>query len=162
MRMTVRAGALVLGSMAVAFAACDRRVSAPKGPEAVYFDFARALRTHEPKAAYGLLSKTSRDAIEARAKLIAAAAPGMVHEDPMVMVLQSGVLPKDIGEIKVLSQNEHSAIVEVGAPDARSQVKLVRESSASVATPEQQGQQGQQGQEGARWAVDVSEAFANK
>ena len=82
---------------------------------------------------------------EVRSKAVAAASQGLVRDDPMIMVLQSGVLPEaNIGDITVVSKTEQTALLEVGAPTHRQQVTMVREQPTGP------------------WLVDLSPAFAGE
>ena len=88
----------------VMLAACEHSAAKPSAssPEASYRQFAEALRGHDPKVAWELLSAPTKSAAEVRSKAVAAASQGLVRDDPMIMVLQSGVLPEaNIGDITV-------------------------------------------------------------
>ena len=136
---------LSIVGLVVMLAACDRPATRPSSPEASYRQFAEALRGHDPKVAWELLSPATKSAAELRSKTVAAASQGLVRDDPMIMVLQSGVLPEvNIGDITVVSQTEQTAVLEVGAPTHRQQVTLVK------------------GPSGSPWLVDLSPAFAGE
>ncbi len=135
---------VVMAVLAVVFAACQQQAQVPATPEAAYRRFAEALRGHDPKTAWELLSPSTRAAAETRSKEVAAASQGMVRDEPMIMVLQSGVMPElNIGEITVVKKTEQSAVLEVGSVNHRQQVAMVREN-------------------GTPWAVDLSEAFSKE
>jgi len=128
---------------AVLLAACDRPVSRPSTPEAAYREFAEALRGHDPKVAWRLLSPATRSAAEERSKAIVAASQGVVRDDPMIMVLQSGVLPDpNIGDITVTTPGDAVTVLEVGAPTRRRPVTMVKDPATGS------------------WGVDLSAAFA--
>lgn len=131
----------------VMLAACEHSAAKPSAssPEASYRQFAEALRGHDPKVAWELLSAPTKSAAEVRSKAVAAASQGLVRDDPMIMVLQSGVLPEaNIGDITVVSKTEQTALLEVGAPTHRQQVTMVREQATGP------------------WLVDLSPAFAGE
>lgn len=136
---------LAIAVSVVMLAACERPVSKPTTPEATYRQFAEALRGRDPKLAWELLSLSTRTAAETRSKAVAAASQGIVRDEPMIMVLQSGVMPDPtIGDITVISKNDSQAVLEVGAPSRRQKVTLVKDAA------------------GTGWAVDLSAAFAQR
>ncbi len=134
---------LAIAVSVVMLAACERPVSRPSTPEATYRQFAEALRGHDPKLAWELLSASTRAAAEVRSKAVATASQGIVRDEPMIMVLQSGVLPDpNIGDVTVVSKDENQAILEVGSPSRRQKVTLIKDAA------------------GTGWAIDLSAAFA--
>ena len=133
--------------LVVMLAACDRQATKPpaSSPEASYRQFAEALRGHDPKVAWELLSSPTKSAAVQRSKTVAAASQGLVRDDPMIMVLQSGVLPEaNIGDITVVSKTEQAVQLEVGAPAHRQQVTMVKEQATGP------------------WLVDLSIAFVGE
>lgn len=135
-------GVVILVSV-VLLGACERPVADVAAPEATYRRFAEALRGRDPKTAWALLSPATQSAAEARSKAVSAASQGLVADQPMIMVLQSGVLPNpNIGDVTVLKHDERTALLEVGAPGHRQQVSLVRETASGP------------------WAIDLSAAFS--
>ena len=127
----------------VLLAACERPVSKPSSPEATYRQFAEALRGRDPKLAWELLSPSTKTAAEARSKAVAAASQGVVRDDPMIMVLQSGVLPDPtIGDVTVKTAGDPVTVLEVGAPTRRQAVTMVKDPITGS------------------WSVDLSGAFA--
>ncbi len=140
----------------VLVAACERPVAKPTTPEATYRLFAEALRGRDPKTAWELLSPTTKSLAEARSKAVSAASHGLVRDEPMVMVLQSGVMPDPkLGEITVIGNTENSpaiespprdkiAVLEVGPPERRQRVTLIKPVRA------------------ASWSIDLSAAFRDE
>jgi hypothetical protein len=126
----------------VMLAACERSSAKPVTPEATYRQFAEALRGHDPKLAWEHLSPSTKAAAEARVKAVAAASGGLVRDEPMLVVFQSGVLPEpNIGEISTVTKEDNTVVLEVGVPTHRQQVTLVKDPVSGA------------------WSVDLSAAF---
>ena len=121
----------------VTLSACEKPAAAT--PEAAYQAFAIALRRGDTKTAYAALSKSTREAVEARAKEISEASKGVVKNEPALMLFQSGTRPGPLGEVKVVEQNGDRAVLEVSG----ARVKMIKE-------------------DGGRWVVDLADLYAAK
>jgi hypothetical protein len=120
--------------------ACERP-PAPNTPQGSYLSFAEALRRGDSKGAWGLLSKPTQAAMEARARRISEASrlPGadggvLIKNEPALMLFQSGNRPGPIGEVALQSSDAGAAVLTVGADHQA--ISMVRE--------------------GERWVVDLS------
>lgn len=108
-------------------------------PDEAYKSFAAAVRKNDLATAWGDLSSDTKKAAEARSKAVAAASGGTVKDDPMLMFFASGYKPLPVGDVKVVSEESTSAVVEVTVGG----------------TSESQRMQ----KEGDRWTVDLTGAF---
>jgi len=122
--------AVALLPLLLATAGCRR----PTGPAESYRAFAAAARARDPDAAdrvWGMLSARSRDALDARAKALAASAPaGVVPASGKDLVVGNlAVRAARIRSVVVLRESRDAAVVAVeeeGGEGAR-EVPLVRE-----------------------------------
>ncbi len=119
-RLAVLGAALLL-----AVPACQRDLP----PDAAYRALVRAMAERDEDAAWDLLSSATRERLEARARVAASAAPGVVP--PRARALLAGdaalaVLPP--ASIVVRESGPDRAVLRVEAPGAKPQdVVLVRE-----------------------------------
>ncbi len=119
----------VLGlALLLAVPACQRDLP----PDAAYRALVRAMAERDEDAAWDLLSSATRERLEAKARIAASAAPGVVP--PRARVLLAGdaalaVLPPT--SIAVVQSGPDRAVLRVEAPGTKPQdVVLVRERGA--------------------------------
>jgi hypothetical protein len=136
MKTGMRPAALALAAL-LALAACEKPPATT--PEAAYQAFAIALRRGDTKTAYAALSKSTRDAVEARSREMVAASQGLLKDEPALMLFQSGTRPGPMGEVKVVEQSETASVLEVSG----TRVKMIKD-------------------EAGRWVVDLSDLYATK
>jgi hypothetical protein len=124
-------------ALLVALAGCGR----PRWdkPDEAYKSFSAALRKNDYQTAWSDLSSDTKKAIEDRAKTVAAAAGGTVKDDPMLMFFASGYKPLPQGDVKVVSEESQSAVVEVAVGSTTSSQRMHKE--------------------GDRWTVDLTDAL---
>jgi hypothetical protein len=113
--------------------------AAPVTPEVAYERFSTALRSRDAKSAWETLSTPTRTVLAQRSKAIAAASQGVIRDDPQSMVLQSGVKPREISGVRLVSASGDAAVLEVVSDSGTQQVKMVKE--------------------GALWLVDLSDTL---
>lgn len=117
------AGALL--ALLVALPACQRDLP----PDAAYRALVRAMGDRDEEAAWDLLSDETRQRLTERARVAAAAAPGVVPADPRLLLAGDAplaVLPPT--SIAVLRADASRAILRVEAPGAPPrEVELSRE-----------------------------------
>jgi hypothetical protein len=119
----------VLGvALFLAVPACQRELP----PDAAYRALVRAMSERDEEAAWELLSSATRDRLEARARIAAAAAPGVVR--PSARALLAGDAPLAVlppTSIVLKEMGPDRAVLRVEAPGARSaEVILIRERGA--------------------------------
>jgi len=113
--------------LAVFGAGCQR----PAGPAEAYRAFATAARAGDADGVWKRLSEGSRQVLDARARAVAAQAPGGIvpaSGKELVLGALSQAAPR-LEKVTVLSESAASAVVAVeveGAPGER-EVSLVRE-----------------------------------
>lgn len=125
---TPRAPALLAGALLailVAVPACQRDLP----PDAAYRALVRAMADRDEEAAWDLLSDETRKRLAERARIAAAAAPGVVPADARFLLAGDAplaVLPPTA--ITVLRTDGTRAILRVEAPGSPARdVELVRE-----------------------------------
>lgn len=127
MRPAIRA-ALAAALLLAATPACQ--VDRP--PDAAYRALVRAMGERDEEAAWALLSRATRQRLEDRAKVAAAAAPGVVA--PSARGLLAGDAPLAVRpprSITVVQVDATRAVLRVEAPGAPpADVVLVREDGA--------------------------------
>ena len=127
MRTGIRA-ALAAALLLAALPACQ--VDRP--PDATYRALVRAMGERDEETAWGLLSRPTRQRLEERAKVAAAAAPGVVA--PNARALLAGDAPLAVRpprSITVVQLDATRAVLRVEAPGAPpADVVLVREDGA--------------------------------
>lgn len=128
---------LLLPLVLLALAAC--RQPSWDTPEAAYSSFSQALQRGEYQLAYQALSSESRRALESRSKQISAASGGAVRDEPWLLAFATGAKPRPLTSVKVVSQDERSAVISAAADEQTAQVRMVKE--------------------GDRWRVDLSETL---
>jgi hypothetical protein len=123
----------------VLLGACARPPSV-ETPVSAYKQFAEALRRgDDPKLIWNLLSTSTQEMLKARSKEISAASEGMIRDEPVLMLVQTGVKPLPIGEIKLIDEQPTSARLEVMGQNGPEQLTMLREAD--------------------RWRVDLSEVL---
>jgi type IV secretory pathway VirB6-like protein len=127
----LRARLLLL--LALSLEGCEAPAAAA-GPETAFSAFSDALRRGDARTAYDALSSSTHTAVEARARAISEASKGVIKNEPAALVFQSGVKPQAAGEVKLVRQDDASAVLAVGSPP--SEVHLLKENG--------------------RWVVDLS------
>jgi hypothetical protein len=122
-------------SLAVACTARD----AP--PDAAYRAFARAMGERDAERAWALLSSDTRAWLDARAKAVAAAAPGVVAPSGRQLLVGDAALAlRPLASVIVLRESPDLAVVEVAEEGgAKRPVELVREKGWRVRVPPPQG-----------------------
>lgn len=125
--------------LVVAVAATSCRGARFDQPDLAYASFLSALRQGEAKAAYECLSSESKRLYEERARELARASGGSLHEDPAMLAFGTGVRPQKPDTIKVVQVEKETALVEVTVGGRVSTQAMVRE--------------------GTRWMVDLSGAI---
>ncbi|MEY2668367.1 MAG: hypothetical protein RJA59_1005 [Pseudomonadota bacterium] len=112
-------------ALLVAVPACQRDLP----PDAAYRALVRAMADRDEEAAWDLLSAETRKRLADRARIAAAAAPGVVPADPRVLLAGDAplaVLPPT--SITVLKTDGTRAVLRVEAPGAPTrEVELSRE-----------------------------------
>ncbi len=99
----------------------------PSTPDAAWARFALALRSSDARTAWESLTPRTRDLLSERSRAIAAAAPGLIKDDPQSMLLQSGVKPLEVGEVRVTGADEHRATLEVVVGGKVQHITMVRD-----------------------------------
>lgn len=124
-----RVATAVVLLLAAALAGCPQR---DPSPDATYRALARAMAERDEDAAWALLSADTRRKLEERARVSAAAAPGVVPASARALLAGDaarGVLPAS--SIQVREVGPDRAVLEVEAPGAPPRsVVLVREGGA--------------------------------
>lgn len=110
------------------FFGCPKPPPPPAGPAAAYTAFAEALRRGDSVRAYAALSPETQRQLQARAQAVADASVGVVKDDPAAVFFQSGVQPVPLAdtEVKVLEQDQGTALLEVTVRGAAQRVRLVK------------------------------------
>jgi hypothetical protein len=108
-------------------------------PDEAYKTFSAALRKNDVQTAWSGLSAETKKAVEERSKAVSAASGGTVKDDPMLMFFASGYKPLPQGDVKVVSEEGQSAVVEVAVGSTTQSQRMLKE--------------------GGRWTVDLTDAF---
>ncbi|HTT71542.1 MAG TPA: hypothetical protein VMG32_09995 [Anaeromyxobacteraceae bacterium] len=119
----------VLGALA-----CARP---PATPEATYRAFAHAVAERDAEAAYALLSSDTRAWLEARARALAAAAPGIVPGSAEKLLIGDAALAaRPLARVVVVRATPDDAVLRVTEQGGRvGEVELVREKGWRVRLP---------------------------
>jgi hypothetical protein len=119
----------------VAALACARATQ--DRPDAAYVAFARAVAERDADRAFALLSSDTQAWLDARAKAVAAAAPGVVPPSGRALLLgDASLAPPPLGEAVVVREAKDRALVAVAEDGgARREVELVREGGWRVRIP---------------------------
>lgn len=106
-------------------------------PDVAYRAFARAVADRDADRAWSLLSSDTQAWLEARAKAVAAAAPGVVQPSGRQLLLGTAARSgRPLANVVVIRESRDRAIVEVEEEGgARHQVEMVRESGWRVRVP---------------------------
>lgn len=127
MRQSLRVAALLpalLGGLA-----CAPRDLAP---EAAYQAFARAAAERDAEAGWALLSRPSRERLDARARAAAARAPGVVAESGQRLLFGDAALgvhpPREVKLLRHDADRVTLRVVDAGG--AAGEVQMVREEGA--------------------------------
>src|ERR671919_2938370 len=96
-------------------------------PEAAYASLARAAQKGEHELAWGALSQASRQKLEQRAKLLAAASGGALRDDPQALVFGSVPPAQPVEEIKVLRKDDRVAVLAIMGGGTSREVRMVKE-----------------------------------
>lgn len=107
-------------------------------PEGVYRGFIEALQRGNGRKAWGALSKSTQQKVEARSKAIAAASKGVVRDEPELLLFQ-GSRPATIETVAQVSADENSAVLRVTSGGGTREVKLLKDSG--------------------RWVIDLSDTL---
>jgi hypothetical protein len=125
---------LVLAATIAGATGCAPREGAP---DAAYRAFARAVESRDGDRAWGLLSGETRTWLDARAREVASAAPGVIAPDGRQLLL--GTLSRAAPpprSVLVVRESRDRAVVEVEeAGGAKREVELVREGGWRVVIP---------------------------
>jgi hypothetical protein len=115
---------LFLAALA-SLAACTHHAS----PDDVFRAFTLAVLSHQPDAAWGMLSKDSQEAMAAETKAAAAASPkGEVPDDPKAFLFGEDVgLARPIQEIRTIDEANGVAHLSVTTSEGKHTVKMVLE-----------------------------------
>lgn len=119
---------LSLALLALALSACRRG----EGPAEAYRRFAAAARSGDAEAAWNMLSERSRAALDARARELAARAPGVLPTSGRDLLLgdQSARAPR-LRSALVVRESAGAAVVRVeDEAGGKGEVTLVREGGA--------------------------------
>lgn len=108
--------------------ACARPTPVVQGPDEAYSSFAR-LAQRDPRSAYEMLSKRTRELLSARAKELSGAADGSIVDDPIELFFSRPERPAPLGDVKVLKAEGDRAVLEVTAGGKAGQVEMVKEDS---------------------------------
>jgi hypothetical protein len=98
-------------------------------PDKAYKSFHAHARNGEYKAAWGVLSKPTQDALQQRAQAAAQASGGAVKADPLAFFFANVPPPADVTEVTLASEEGDVATVGVVSSSGKSQVRMVREPS---------------------------------
>jgi len=117
-----------LPALALALACAAREPT----PDATYRAFARAAGERDAERTWALLSSDTRAWLDARAKAVAAAAPGVVAPAGRQLVLGDAALAhRPLASVLVLRESPERAVVEATEEGgAKREVELVREKRA--------------------------------
>lgn len=85
----------------------------PTTPDGTFRLFTEQLRKQDSKAAFQLLSTKSRTRLETASKALAAASEGAVKDEPALLAFRTPHLPTPLVSIKVASQSDATATLEV-------------------------------------------------
>jgi hypothetical protein len=130
--MTIRLALAVRSSLAAALVAALPACQRDLPPDATYRALVRAAADRDEATAWGLLSAATQERLSARARLAAAAAPGVVPPSARAMLVGDaslGVRPPSA--ITVVGSAPDRAVLRVEAPGAPTgDVVLLREGGA--------------------------------
>lgn len=115
-------------------AGCAR--ARPGTPESAYLAFVTALQRSDARAAWALLTPSTRDVVAQRSKAISEASKGAVRDEPEVLLFAAGRATAP-GELKVVSANDERAVLKVTSAGGEREVTLVKNSG--------------------RWLIDLSD-----
>lgn len=112
----------------LSFVSCRRETSAAT-PELAYRSFIDALNRGQTRKAWGYLSTSTRERVQAKSKELAQASKGLVRDDPETLLF-AGSRPPPSATLTVtpVSADESSAVIAVSDGGGSHEVKLVKDS----------------------------------
>jgi hypothetical protein len=127
-RLAVAARATLASLLVAVLPACQRDLP----PDATYRALVRAVADRDEAAAWDLLSSATRKRLEERARVAAAAAPGVVPPSARAMLVgDAAVAVRPPSSITVGEATPERAVLRVEAPGSPARdVVLVREGGA--------------------------------
>ena len=104
--------------------------------------FSDAIRKGDSAAAFALLSKESRALAEQRATAISAASGGMIKNEPMAMMSQTGFKTAADFTVKAVEVSESATVFEVSRESGVHSVRLLKQDG--------------------RWLIDLTTLFSER
>jgi hypothetical protein len=108
-------------------------------PVKAYTGFHEHVKKQEFKQAYEALSEESRKAIATRTQAVQEGSGGALKAEPPLLLFANSVVPADVPEVTLVSQEGDVATVRVVSSGQTREVRLVREASG--------------------WKIDLSESL---
>ncbi len=125
MRPSVTMHWLVALVLLLGLGGCNRQNT----PQKAYTFFLEQVRKGDEKKAWEVLSQPTREALEAKAKAVGAAAGGAEQPEPMEFFFANVPPPPAVTEVSLVREEGDEATVLVRSPGRTHEVRMVREPS---------------------------------
>lgn len=98
-------------------------------PQKVYEDFHAKVQQQQYREAYGLLSASTQQAIDARVQKLKEASGGTLKDEAHEVFFANSFPPPDVTEVTLVSEKGDVATVRVLSSGTNREVRMVREAS---------------------------------
>ena len=98
-------------------------------PQKVYEDFHAKVQQQQYREAYGLLSASTQQAIDARVQKLKEASGGTLKDEAYEVFFANSFPPPDVTEVTLVSEGGDVATVRVLSSGTNREVRMVREAS---------------------------------